>query len=74
MANYKGHIAGAVVVGAAYVVGLSFLPGEVLEETGGILSDWQMVAGMFVVAMLMGLWPDIDTNSKGQVGSLFFDQ
>lgn len=70
MANYKGHIAGAVGVGAVYVVGLSFLPGEVLEETGGILSDWQMVAGMFVVSMLMGLWPDIDTNSKGQ--DIFF--
>lgn len=70
MANYKGHLAGAVAVGAAYVVGLSFLPGELLEQTGGILSDWQMVAGMFVVAMLMGLWPDIDTNSKGQ--DIFF--
>lgn len=70
MANYKGHIAGAVAVNAAYVVGLSFLPGELLEKTGGILSDWQMVAGMFVVSMLMGLWPDIDTNSKGQ--DIFF--
>lgn len=70
MANYKGHIAGAVAVNAAYVVGLSFLPGNLLEKTGGILSDWQMVAGMFVVAMLMGLWPDIDTNSKGQ--DIFF--
>lgn len=70
MANYKGHIAGAVAVNAAYVVSLSFLPGELLEKTGGILSDWQLVAGMFVVAMLMGLWPDIDTNSKGQ--DIFF--
>lgn len=70
MANYKGHLAGAVAVTAVYTVGLSFLPGELLEKTGGILSDWQMVAGMFVVAMLMGLWPDIDTNSKGQ--DIFF--
>lgn len=70
MANYKGHLAGAVAVNAAYVVSLSFLPGELLEKTGGILNDWQMVAGMFVVAMLMGLWPDIDTNSKGQ--DIFF--
>jgi membrane-bound metal-dependent hydrolase YbcI (DUF457 family) len=70
MANYKGHIAGAVAVNAAYVVGMSFLPGDLLEKTGGILSDWQMVAGLFVVSMLMGLWPDIDTNSKGQ--DIFF--
>lgn len=70
MANYKGHLAGAVGVTAVYVVGMSFLPGDLLAETGGILSDWQMVAGLFVVAMLMGLWPDIDTNSKGQ--DIFF--
>jgi membrane-bound metal-dependent hydrolase YbcI (DUF457 family) len=66
MANYKGHLTGAVVVNTGYVLGLSFLPGDLLAKTGGILSDWQMVAGMYVVAMLMGLWPDIDTNSKGQ--------
>lgn len=70
MANYKGHIAGAVAVTTVYVLGMSFLPGELLEKTGGILSDWQLVAGMYVVAMLMGLWPDIDTNSKGQ--DIFF--
>ncbi len=70
MANYKGHLAGAVVITGVYVVGLSFLPGELLEKTGGILGDWQLVAGLFVVGMLMGLWPDIDTNSKGQ--DIFF--
>lgn len=70
MANYKGHIVGAVAVTGLYVVGLSFLPGELLEKTGGLLSDWQLVAGLFVVGMLMGLWPDIDTNSKGQ--DIFF--
>lgn len=70
MANYGGHITGAVVLNAGYVVGLSFLSGDLLARTGGILSSWQMVAGLFVVAMLMGLWPDIDTNSKGQ--DIFF--
>lgn len=70
MANYKGHLAGAVAVTTVYVIGMSFLPGELLVRTGGILSDWQMVAGLYVVSMLMGLWPDIDTNSKGQ--DIFF--
>ncbi len=70
MANYKGHLAGAVAVNTIYVIALSSLPGELLEKTGGILNDWQLVAGMFVVSMLMGLWPDIDTNSKGQ--DIFF--
>lgn len=70
MANYKGHLAGAVAVTTVYVIGMSFLPGELLVRTGGILSDWQMIAGLYVVSMLMGLWPDIDTNSKGQ--DIFF--
>lgn len=70
MAGYKGHIAGAVACCGAYVVGASLLPGEVLEQTGGLFSDWQFVAGLFVVSMLFGLWPDIDTNSKGQ--DIFF--
>jgi membrane-bound metal-dependent hydrolase YbcI (DUF457 family) len=70
MAGYKGHIAGAVVTCGAFVAGATLLPGEVLAHTGGLFSDWQFVAGLFVVAMLFGLWPDIDTNSKGQ--DIFF--
>ncbi len=70
MANYKGHIGGAVAVCTAYVVGVTLLPVEWVAKTGGILSNWQMVAALFVVAMLFGLWPDIDTNSKAQ--DIFF--
>lgn len=70
MANYKGHIAGAVIVTTVYIAALSYAPGGLLERTGGILSEWQFVAGLYVVGMLMGLWPDIDTNSKGQ--DIFF--
>lgn len=70
MAGYKGHIAGAVVVNAAYVAGAAFLPGEILDKTGGLFSDWQFTAFLFFIAMLFGLWPDIDTNSKGQ--DIFF--
>lgn len=66
MANYKGHIVGGLGAGVAYVGALNFLPGELLEKTGGVLGDWQMLAGLFVLSMLFGLWPDIDTNSKGQ--------
>lgn len=70
MANYKGHIAGGLGAGVAYVAALNFLPGELLEKTGGLLSDWQTLAGLLVLAMLFSLWPDIDTNSKGQ--DIFF--
>jgi len=70
MANFKGHIAGGLGVGVLYVTALNYLPGELLEKTGGILGDWQMVAGLLILSMLFGLWPDIDTNSKGQ--DIFF--
>lgn len=70
MAGYKGHIGGATVVCFIYVLLLLFLPFAVLTQTSGLLSQWQLVAGLFIVAMLFGLWPDIDTNSRGQ--DIFF--
>lgn len=70
MANYKGHLAGAVGVNAAYIVGAGLLPGDLLTQTSGLFSNWQFVSFLFFVAMLFGLWPDIDTNSKGQ--DIFF--
>lgn len=70
MANYRGHLVGAVVVNTAFIVGAGLLPGEILTKTGGLFSDWQFVAFLYFVAMLFGLWPDIDTNSKGQ--DIFF--
>lgn len=70
MANYKGHLVGAVVVNAGYVGALRLLPSDVLAQTNGVLQEWQMLVGLFVVAMLFGLWPDVDTNSKGQ--NIFF--
>jgi hypothetical protein len=70
MANYKGHIAGAVVANTFYVGILVMLPGTLLAKTAGLMSNWQFVAALFVISMLFGLWPDIDTNSKGQ--DIFF--
>lgn len=66
MANYRGHIGGAVAVCSAYVVGVTLLPVEWAVKTGYVLANWQFVAALFVVSMLFGLWPDIDTNSKAQ--------
>lgn len=70
MANYKGHIAGALGVCTVYTTAVTFLPIEWYEKTGGVLSDWQMVSALFVVSMLFGLLPDVDTNSKAQ--DIFF--
>ncbi len=70
MANYKGHIGGAVVVCTVYVAAATIMPVEWAAKTGYILADWQMVAALFIISMLFGLWPDIDTNSKAQ--DIFF--
>lgn len=70
MSNYKGHIAGGLFAGLAYVGATQFIPGDVAAHTSGILEDWQMLAGLLVLSMLFALWPDIDTNSKGQ--DIFF--
>ncbi len=70
MANYKGHIAGGVAACAVYLTAVTAAPGDALAQTAGLLSSWQFTAGLFIVSMLFALWPDIDTNSKGQ--DIFF--
>lgn len=66
MANYKGHVVGGVLCNTAYIAALKLAPGDVLAKSNGILAKWQFVAGMYVIAVLFALWPDVDTNSKGQ--------
>lgn len=70
MANYKGHIAGGLAAGAIFTLAISYLPIEGFAETAGILQDWQAIAAIFVIAILFGLLPDVDTNSKAQ--DIFF--
>lgn len=70
MAGWKGHVAGAAACNAVYVALLQIAPNETIQQTHGLLSEWQMLVGLFVIAVLFGLWPDVDTNSKGQ--NIFF--
>lgn len=70
MANYKGHITGGTLMGAVYVLAIQAAPGDLLVKTNGIMSNWQFIAALFIVSILFGLWPDVDTNSKGQ--DIFF--
>jgi membrane-bound metal-dependent hydrolase YbcI (DUF457 family) len=70
MANWKGHVGGAILLGGAYTAALSYVPVERFAETSGVLHDWQAVAAIFVLSILFGLFPDVDTNSKGQ--NIFF--
>lgn len=66
MANYKGHIGGAILCSVAYVAALTFVPLQQFTEAAGLLYDWQAIAGVLLVTVLFSLFPDIDTNSKGQ--------
>jgi hypothetical protein len=61
MSGYKGHIVGALAINAVYVASVRLLPGEMLERWDISLQDWQL---------LVGLFPDVDTNSVGQ--NVFF--
>ena len=70
MSGYKGHIAGALAVNTVYLAGVKLLPGNVLERWNISLQDWQLMVGLFVIAVLFGLFPDVDTNSMGQ--NIFF--
>lgn len=66
MSGYKGHIAGAITINTLYVAGARLVHANVLTHTGGLFSEWQFAVGLYIVAVLFGLWSDIDTNSKGQ--------
>ncbi len=75
MAGYKGHIAGAAVFGGGYLAALGYAFSvdaayrqfTALEQVGYPLA-------LLALALLFGLWPDVDTDSKGQeiFYSIFF--
>jgi hypothetical protein len=70
MPGYKGHLLGATITNTAYVGVLEVVPNDLLHGTGLALSDWQLLVALYVIGWLFGLWPDVDTNSKGQ--DIFF--
>lgn len=70
MAGYKAHTLGGLLCAIGYVLLIGILPGTIWAKTGGLLSSWQFVTALFVISMLFSLWPDIDTNSRGQ--DIFF--
>lgn len=66
MANWKGHVVGGVALGGLYAAVLSYAPVQQYAEQVHLLSDWQAMAAILVLSVLFALFPDIDTNSKGQ--------
>jgi len=66
MANYKGHIAGGLAAGVVFASVLMYAPITYFAEIAGVLHGWEAIAAVFVLSMLFGLFPDVDTNSKAQ--------
>lgn len=70
MAGYKGHTIGAAVFIVAYVLLIAWIPLALFDNIDTFLSDGQTLFGLAVIGMLFGLFPDVDTNSRGQ--DIFF--
>ncbi len=71
MAGYKGHLAGAAVFGALYLGALALV--FAVDHAYTRFTEAELVAYPAVLlglGLMFGLWPDVDTNSKGQ--NLFY--
>ena len=71
MAGYRGHLAGATLFFGVYLAALVLLYS--VDQAYRQFTEVELVAyplGLFGVCLLFGLWPDVDTNSKGQ--NLFY--
>lgn len=67
MASYRGHIAGATAFGVGYVglLGYVYSINAAYQQFGPMELVAYPVACV-ALAVMFGLWPDVDTNSKGQ--------
>ncbi len=71
MAGYRGHLAGATAFYGVYLAGLALVYS--VDQAYLQFSDIELVAyplALFGLCLMFGLWPDVDTNSKGQ--NLFY--
>ncbi|MBN2053595.1 metal-dependent hydrolase [bacterium] len=67
MAGYRGHVAGAIVAAVA-VAGILSMLSPLFGDNGLELTapNLKNASFLLVVCILGGLWPDVDTTSKGQ--------
>ena len=67
MAGYRGHIAGAIVFFLGYLALLVYLYSmNAAYQQFSTLELLGYPVAMFALAVMFALWPDVDTNSKGQ--------
>jgi membrane-bound metal-dependent hydrolase YbcI (DUF457 family) len=75
MAGYRGHLAGAALFGAFYLAALGYaFSVDAAYEQFSALEQLGYPLVLLVLTLLFGLWPDVDTTSKGQevFYSIFF--
>jgi hypothetical protein len=71
LAGYKGHLAGAAVFAALYLGALAAV--YAVDAAYARFSEVELAgyaAALIALTLMFGLWPDVDTNSKGQ--NLFY--
>ena len=67
MAGYRGHIAGAFLFFLGYLSVLVYLYSlNAAYQQFSTLELLGYPVAMGALAIMFGLWPDVDTNSKGQ--------
>ncbi|MEF8796788.1 MAG: metal-dependent hydrolase [Salinivenus sp.] len=67
MAGYKGHLAGATLFVLGYIALLAYaFSVDAAYEQFSVLEQIGYPLSLVALALLFGLWPDVDTNSKGQ--------
>lgn len=67
MAGYKGHLAGATLFVLGYIALLAYaFSVDAAYEQFSALEQIGYPLSLVALALLFGLWPDVDTNSKGQ--------
>lgn len=67
MAGYKGHLFGATAFFALYLAALLYVAS--VEALATRYSQMELLGyplGLFGLCLMFGLWPDTDTDSKGQ--------
>ena len=71
MAGYRGHLAGASAFFAVYLTALVYIFSiDAAYTQFTFLEQIAFPLALLGLCLMFGLWPDVDTNSKGQ--NLFY--
>ncbi len=71
MANYRGHVTGAIVFALLYLAFINFVFSiDILPTDREIFSGYAFPVALVGITVLFGLFPDIDINSHAQ--NLFY--